>query len=568
MQGISVRDLQDGRFPGTPQMARALGTPRSKRSTGGRITGTGTPTRSQQRTDRIHPHHVRTPRRTVSTASSSATNASAAGQPLSPAPSTHGRSPRKTAGTSSVSSPRANIISSRNADAFLKSRLGVAGISPGGGGKRGRVKERLYDRFVPSEDAIDKASSQFNLRDKTDRHKLKIMDPEALAYQEQVAKACGVALDKRILAFNAEPPAASRHEIKTSWNRPLRNPNSTAAKRRVKTEPEKVLDAPGLLDDYYLNLLDWSTTNMLAIALENTVYLWNGTTGVASPLRQSSRQDTYISSLQWAPDGSHLAVGLSEGEIEIWSLESMKKMRTMRGRASRVGVLSWDKNVLSSGARDGSIWNHDVRQANHRTAQLMAHESDVCGLKWRPDGMFLASGGNDNQVVIWDARSSLPKFTKQDHTAAVKALAWCPWQLNTLATGGGSHDRTVHFWNVATAGKLASVETGSQVTSIIWSTEYKEFFTAHGFPNHHLSIWKYPSLTKIGDLEGHESRVLHTALSPDGQTVATGASDENLKFWKVWERRGKGKCAGSRGEAKGKEKEDELVDAYRRLAIR
>ncbi|KAI8918305.1 WD40-repeat-containing domain protein [Powellomyces hirtus] len=392
------------------------------------------------------------------------------------------------------------------------------------------------------------------------------MDPEALAYQEQVAKACGVALDKRILAFNAEAPTASRHDLKTSWNRPLRNPNSTANKRRVKTEPEKVLDAPGLLDDYYLNLMDWSSTNVLAIALENTVYLWNGTTGVASPLCTNPRDDSYISSLQWAPDGSHLAVGLSQGEIEIWSLESLKKMRTMRGRASRVGVLAWDKNVLSSGAHDGSIWHHDVRSANHRAGMLLTHESEVCGLKWRPDGNVLASGGNDNRVVIWDARSSVPKFTKTDHTAAVKALAWCPWQLNTLASGGGSHDRTVHFWNAATGGKNASVDTGSQVTSIIWSTEYKEFFTAHGFPNHHLSIWKYPSLTKIGDLEGHENRVLHTAISPDGQTVATGASDENLKFWKIWEARKRtGKCAKGSDE---KSVEDELVNAYKRLAIR
>ncbi|KAJ3013546.1 ubiquitin-protein transferase activating protein [Thoreauomyces humboldtii] len=391
------------------------------------------------------------------------------------------------------------------------------------------------------------------------------MDPEALAYQEQVAKACGVALDKRILAFNVEPPTASRHDLKTSWSRPLRNPNSIT-QRRIKTEPERILDAPGLLDDYYLNLLDWSSTNVLAVALQDGVYLWNGNTGDTIRLCDNNRESnsTYISSLQWAPDGSHLAVGRSEGDVEIWSLESHKKMRTMRGRASRVGVLSWDRNVLSSGARDGSIWNHDVRSANHRTGMLMAHESDVCGLKWRPDGLFLASGGNDNQVVIWDARSSVPKITKTEHTAAVKALAWCPWQLNTLASGGGSHDRMVHIWNVATGGKSASVDTGSQVTSIQWSKTYKEFTTSHGAPHNHISIWKYPSLTKIGDLEGHESRVLHTAISPDGQTIATGAAtDESLKFWKIWENRTK-----DAGAKRGKAAEDELVDAYKRLAIR
>ncbi|KAJ3202685.1 ribosomal protein S14, S11 [Dinochytrium kinnereticum] len=150
---------------------------------------------------------------------------------------------------------------------------------------------------------------------------------------------------------------------------------------------------------------------------------------------------------------------------------------------------------------------------------------------------MLASGGNDNLVNIWDARSSVPKFTKATHTSAVKALGWCPWQMNLLATGGGSHDKMVHFWNTTTAAKLSSIDTGSQVTSIIWSRDYKELLTTHGFPDNQLTLWSYPSLNRVIDIPGHDSRVLYSAMSPDGQTVVTGASDENLKFWKVFEKK-------------------------------
>lgn len=44
-------------------------------------------------------------------------------------------------------------------------------------------------------------------------------------------------------------------------------------RRKISKNPQKILDAPGLQDDYYLNLMDWSSQNMLAIGLENTVYL-------------------------------------------------------------------------------------------------------------------------------------------------------------------------------------------------------------------------------------------------------------------------------------------------------
>lgn len=45
--------------------------------------------------------------------------------------------------------------------------------------------------------------------------------------------------------------------------------------RRIPQFPEKILDAPDLIDDYYLNLLDWSSDNILAVCLAQTVYLWN-----------------------------------------------------------------------------------------------------------------------------------------------------------------------------------------------------------------------------------------------------------------------------------------------------
>jgi cell division cycle protein 20 (cofactor of APC complex) len=45
-----------------------------------------------------------------------------------------------------------------------------------------------------------------------------------------------------------------------------------------------VLDAPDIVDDYYLNLLDWSSNNILAVALGSAVYLWNADTRETSIL--------------------------------------------------------------------------------------------------------------------------------------------------------------------------------------------------------------------------------------------------------------------------------------------
>ncbi|KAI0911098.1 WD40 repeat-like protein [Ustulina deusta] len=379
--------------------------------------------------------------------------------------------------------------------------------------------------------------------------------PTTIAYQDSLANACGVNLNTRILQFKPAPPESSKPiDLRQQYNRPLKSASASSAqfRRRIATAPERVLDAPGLIDDYYLNLLDWSSGNQVAIGLERNVYVWSADEGSVSCLLEAS-PDTYVSSVKWSDDGAYVGVGLGTGEVQIWDVAEGAKIRSMFGHDTRVGVMGWNKHLLSTGARSGLVFNHDVRIAEHKIAELVSHTSEVCGLEWRSDGAQLATGGNDNLVSIWDARSlAVPKFTKTNHKAAVKALAWCPWNMNLLATGGGSYDRHIHFWNTTSGARVNSIDTGSQVTSLRWSTSYREIVSSSGFPDNSLSIWSYPTLVRNVEIPAHESRVLHSCLSPDGQMLATAAADESLKFWKIFEKKA-GSAAGiGAGASSGK----------------
>ena len=46
-------------------------------------------------------------------------------------------------------------------------------------------------------------------------------------------------------------------------------------KKNICPEPKKILDAPDLKDDYYLNLLDYSAKGQLAIGLGEKVYVYS-----------------------------------------------------------------------------------------------------------------------------------------------------------------------------------------------------------------------------------------------------------------------------------------------------
>eukprot|EP00440_Ansanella_granifera_P040889 gb/GFBE01044338.1/.p1 GENE.gb/GFBE01044338.1/~~gb/GFBE01044338.1/.p1 ORF type:complete len:420 (+),score=79.46 gb/GFBE01044338.1/:1-1260(+) len=304
-------------------------------------------------------------------------------------------------------------------------------------------------------------------------------------------------------------------------------------RRSISKIPFSVLDAPGLTDDYYLNLLDWSSADLLAVGLADNPFVYNVHTKKVSKL---TGQGVPVTAVSWAVSGTHLASGNKEGLVEIHDAATQKVLRKMEGHRGRVGCLAWNGYVLSTGSRDKTIMQRDVRVPLSCVARLNGHSEEVCGLKWSGDGQQLASGGNDNRLCVWSLASSRPQFETQEHKAAVKALAWSPHKRGLLASGGGTADQTIRFWDTSRGSMraLSCHSTGSQVCNVVWSRSTNELLSTHGYSLNQMHVWSYPSMTKLETLTGHTYRVVHMALSPDGQTVVTGAGDETVRFWKVF----------------------------------
>jgi WD40 repeat protein len=77
--------------------------------------------------------------------------------------------------------------------------------------------------------------------------------------------------------------------------------------------------------------------------------------------------------------------------------------------------------------------------------RLVAHDQEVCGISIQNNRV--ASGGNDGSVFVWNLQSEKFIHANTLHSGAVKALSWCPWKTNLLASGGGSKDHRIVFLN-------------------------------------------------------------------------------------------------------------------------
>ncbi|KAF7197171.1 putative WD repeat-containing protein C13G6.08 [Pseudocercospora fuligena] len=173
-------------------------------------------------------------------------------------------------------------------------------------------------------------------------------------------------------------------------------------------------------------------------------------------------------------------------------------------------------------------------------ARISCHSQQVCGIAWSRDGEYFATGGNDNQLFLFETRKLFCRSRRRSMdssstmnvrngnptgnsavsgqgqvlaitpgqekhlfslNAAVKAIAFAPWQSSLIAAGGGSNDRCIHFFHALSGASLATIDCHAQITSLVWSEKRKEIAATFGFaqPEHpyRVAVFTWPSCRRV-----------------------------------------------------------------------
>jgi len=135
-----------------------------------------------------------------------------------------------------------------------------------------------------------------------------------------------------------------------------------------------------------------------------------------------------------------MAVGSFCSGLYYYDTQTGQPIHNFKSK-ERISVTAFNgPNILASGSYDGKVTIRDLRTPEPIKV-LMGHQSEVCGLAWSPDGKQLASGSDDNCVLLWaPGRSEKASFRFSHKESAVKAIAWDPRRRGVLVTGGGSKD--------------------------------------------------------------------------------------------------------------------------------
>ncbi|GAB1218838.1 hypothetical protein ENUP19_0004G0068 [Entamoeba nuttalli] len=308
-------------------------------------------------------------------------------------------------------------------------------------------------------------------------------------------------------------------------------PSEVKYKRHEPLTPYLYLDVPGVIDDFYLNIIHWNTQHELLVALTDVLYIWNSESGEANEIYKCSNDielNTYISSVLFMDD-STVIFGDVFGVLRVIDLTTQRLIMERQMHTDRINSLAKTCCTLATGSRDNTVQLFDTRCEDIVCSELVCHKGEVCGIDFNGSGTYIGTGANDNSVILSDLRMIKP-FLTYYHNAAVKAIKFDPTNDYIIATGGGSSDRTIKLMNINNNQLITELKTHSQVTGIVWCDD--ELMVTHGYPFNTIIFYDTQHWNKTGEFDGHDGRILSIAMNNYG-IAATIGSDEMIRVWKV-----------------------------------
>ncbi|KAK2871972.1 hypothetical protein FQN49_002669 [Arthroderma sp. PD_2] len=289
--------------------------------------------------------------------------------------------------------------------------------------------------------------------------------------------------------FDAEPRFEIRipHAVSSVCfkGRTTRRTSSRFGPSSVDVEELAIGDERGQIWYYFV---EWTSAKW------RQRYRWNGAMVLLAKIAAHTQQ---ICGMAWSPDGRYLATGGNDNICFLFDTVELIR-RTQHHRISPPEKASYPEAGTGCALSNKLYLLQSYFQCGNN--QGTPSTSDVATLDAgspRSSRGAVESSPPKKAITI-PINSHKYKFV---HAAAVKAIAFSPWEPTVLATGGGTNDRCIRFYHATSGACLAIINVHAQVTSLIWSKTRREIAATFGYasPEHpyRIAVFEWPSCQQV-----------------------------------------------------------------------
>lgn len=334
--------------------------------------------------------------------------------------------------------------------------------------------------------------------------------------------------------------------------------------------PEEIAEADGILQeaDYPLSPFRTEyTLKMQSIAFSpdeqyiascgngyQTIILWDAYNGKEIKVLTGHKND--VNCVDFSPDSNFIASGSDDGTIRIWDIATGKTVNVLDNYGGKVlnvqyspednllaGLVShtyntsiyiWDldskkiiikiknispgmKNMVFSNSSDYlayvdsdnsiNFWNTKKKKTDRKLE--VKHSDRINCLSFSNDDKLLASGSNDNTIVIWDLENS-HKSRLEEHSADVTSLQFGP---TDYLLASGDYNSTIKLWQIDRV--LLLYQASKSIDTEENKSEAKK-------------------ITSYATLENHRNQIVTFEFISSGNKLASlGKNERSVKFWNI-----------------------------------